>query len=84
LHFHSIINWDNPRAGTKVRFVWIVVDAGGSKNEVIADGDSVTEKDTSDQVRDRLSVEEPLPKGSYKVEIYVNDKLEASLPFKIV
>lgn len=83
-HFHSLINWDNPRAGTKIRFLWILVDAGGKQNDVMGDDESVTDNDETDQVRSRFSAAQPLPKGSYKVEIYVNDKLEASLPFKVV
>lgn len=81
---HCYINWDNPKAGTKIRMVYIAVDAGGAKNENIKELSLVTENELQNEAHSSLKPTKPLPKGSYKVDIYVNEKLERSVPFKIV
>ncbi len=82
--FHCYVTWDNPKAGNKIRFVYVAVDAGRAKNEKINETILTTENDLHDEGRNSLSVRRRLPKGDYKVDIYVNDQLERTVPFKIV
>ncbi len=81
---HCYINWDNPKADTKLKFVYIAVDAGGAKNETVKEFTLVTENELQNEAHGSLTLSKPLPKGSYQVEVYVNDKLEHTLPFRII
>ncbi len=81
---HAYINWDNPKAGVKLKFVYTAVDAGGAKNVALKEITMTTENELQNEARGTLKPTKPLPKGSYKVDIYVNDKLERTLTFRIV
>lgn len=81
---HSFVRLDNPKAGTRMRIVTIAVDAGPLKNEVIGDSNLITKTDTEDVTRSKITADEPLPRGDYKVDIYINDKLAGSVPFKVI
>ena len=81
---HRLVTLDNPRMGTRIKFVTIAVDAGGVQNEPINETTFVTENESQNEVRSSLTLNKPLPKGDYKVDIYLNDKLERTLPFKII
>jgi hypothetical protein len=81
---HCYINWDNPKTGTKIKFVYIAVDAGGAKNETIKELSMITENELQNEAHSSLKPTKPLPKGSYKIDIYVNDKPARTVPFKII
>lgn len=81
---HAYINWDNPKGGIKIKFVYIAVDAGGAKDVTIKEISMITENELQNEARGAVKPTKPLPKGKYKVDIYINDKLERSLPFTIV
>lgn len=81
---HAYINWDNPQAGVKIKFVYIAVDAGGAKDVTIKELSMMTESELQNEARGTLKPTKPLPKGSYKVDIYINDKQERTLTFRIV
>ncbi len=76
---HCYVQWRNPKAGTRVKFGWT---APGKKTEF---SDHLTESDKENAFSQSLEMGkgQPLPKGTYKVEIYVNDKLERTLHFEI-
>jgi uncharacterized protein YcfL len=80
---HCYIDWDNPKTGTKIKFVFIAVDAGGAKNETIKEFSMVTENELQNEAHGSLVPNKPFPKGSYKVDVYVNDQLARTVPFKI-
>jgi hypothetical protein len=77
------INWGNPKVGTKIKFAFVAVDAGGASNETFKEFNLTTENELQNEAFGSLTLTKPLPKGSYKVDIYVNDKLERSVPFTI-
>jgi hypothetical protein len=81
---HCFVSLDNPKVGTRIKVVTIAVDAGGAKNRQISESTVVMENEFDDTVRSHLTVDRPLPKGDYKVDIYINDKLGGSMPFKII
>lgn len=80
---HCYLNWDNPKANTRLKISWVAVDAGGAKNTVIKDFTLVTENELQNEAFANLKPTKMLPKGSYKVDVQVNDKLERSVPFAI-
>lgn len=80
---HCYINWDNPQANTKIKFVYTAVAAGGAQDELIKEFTMTTENELQNEAHGSLTLSKPLPKGSYKVDIYINDKLERTLPFDI-
>ena len=81
---HCSISWENSKPATRIKFIYIAVDAGDAKNETIKEISLVTENEEQNTARGTITLTNPLPKGSYKVDIYFNDKLERSVPFKIV
>jgi len=80
---HCYISWDNPKSGTRIKFVYIAVDAGTLQNETIKKINLVTENDTDNLAHSSLTPRKPFPKGSYKVDIYINDKLARTVEYKI-
>lgn len=82
--FHAVITISNAPANTAVRAVWTAVDVGSiaasntriDQNEVKAQGSrNIDFTLTPDGDR--------FPHGQYKVEIYVNDKLDRTLNFGV-
>ena len=81
---HCFINWENGKANTKIKFVYVAVEAEDVKNETLKEVSIVTENEAQNQAWGSIKITGTLAKGSYKVDIYINDKLERSVPFKIV
>jgi len=70
----------NAPADTKVKAVWIVVEADGvDSNQPL--GEKELEGDTTFSFS--LSNEQLWPTGTYKVELYLNDELDRSLEFEV-
>lgn len=80
---HCYINWDNPKANTKIKFAYSVVDAGGAKNQKLKEFGLTTENELQNEAYGKLKPTKPLPAGNYKVDIYINDKLARTVPFTI-
>lgn len=79
---HAVVKVDNALATSKVKAVWIAVDAGGEQNFKIADKELQTEK--GDNIVDfTLTLDEGLPQGKYKVELYLDNKFDRSLEFTV-
>ncbi len=79
---HCVVELKNVSAGTKIRVVWTVLEAGEQQNlklferEIVA-GTNQTKIDAF------LTLNQPWPVGSYKVDLYLEGKLDRTLPFKI-
>jgi hypothetical protein len=70
--------------GAKVKIVWTLVDAGGEKNASIGEKELVLDGDKSIVSSDfKVTASGGLPKGSYKTDIYFNDKLDKTLEWKV-
>ena len=57
---HCYISWENPKTGTKIKFVYIAVAAGSLKNETIKEINLVTENDTFNSAHGSLIPRKPL------------------------
>ena len=79
--FHAVVRVSAARNDTRVKAGWTAVDAGGEQNRII-DEKEVT--GPGDQAVDfTLSLPRPWPPGSYKVDIYLDGKLERSVDFTV-
>lgn len=80
---HCYVGWNNSKADTRLKFVWLAADAGGAKNYKLKEIELKTENEFQNYVSAVLTITKPLPRGAYKVDVYVNDKLERTVPFTI-
>jgi hypothetical protein len=79
---HVVADLNKAKGGTKVRFVWKAVDAGGSTNREIKTIDYTT-KSFENKLHGQLSKATDWPKGSYAVEIYINDALDKTIEYTV-
>ena len=79
---HAVADMNKAKGGTKVKFVWKAVDAGGLKNEEIKTIDYTT-KSFENKVHGHLTKPTDWPKGTYEVEIYVNGALDKTIRYTI-
>jgi hypothetical protein len=79
---HAVAKLAEPKAGTKMKFSWFIVDAGGSKNEKIKDIDYTTGA-SENIIHGHLTLPRDWPTGKYKVDLYVNDNLEKTAQFSV-
>ena len=79
---HCIAELNQAQAGTLVRFVWKTVSVGSSQNEAFKTVDYTTKAGES-RVHGNLSLPNDWPRGTYKVEIYVNNALASSVNYSI-
>jgi hypothetical protein len=79
---HCVAKLAAAKAGTKMKFSWFIVDAGGSKNEKIKDIDYTT-RALENIVHGHLTLPQDWPSGKYKVEVFVNDKLEKTAQYSV-
>ena len=79
---HCVVTLGNVPDGTKVKAAWTVVDAGDGqfKDQKIDE----TELQSGSGVLDfTLSNNQSWPKGKYKVDLYLNGKLDRSVEFQV-
>ena len=79
---HVVVQLDHAAEGTQVSFDWIAVDAGGLKDRSIKKLDYTT-KALESKVLAHLTLPQDWPKGDFKVDIYLNDQLARSIPYKV-
>ena len=79
--FHLLVSVANAPDGTKVKAVWYSVGTDNGKDEKI-DEYEVSSGDLS-AIDFNLSLPRPWPTGKYKVDLFLNDKLDRSLPFTV-
>jgi hypothetical protein len=79
---HCVAKLANPKAGTKIRFSWFIVDAGGSKNEKVKDIDYTTGA-LDNIIHGHLTLPRDWPVGKYKVDVFVNGNLEQTARFSV-
>ena len=77
--FYDVVSIANAPDTTKVKAVWYTVDASGAATsiidkEVVGSGSPITFSATANQ---------PWPAGKYKVEVYLNDKLNQTKEFSV-
>jgi uncharacterized protein involved in high-affinity Fe2+ transport len=79
---HCVITLNKAKAGTAIKFVWIMADVEGSKNEQIKSIDYTT-KALEDNVHGHLMLQKDWPKGSYRVEVYINGVLDKTIDYTV-
>ena len=79
---HAVATLKEAKEGTKMKFAWWIVDAGGSKNEKIKEIDYTT-KPLENVVHGHLTLPQDWPKGKYKVQIFINGDLDKTVAYEI-
>lgn len=79
---HCRITLKDPKDGTRLRFAWWVVDAGGLRNEKLKEIDYTT-KGAENIVHANLTRRDKWPEGKYKVEVFVDNNLEETVEFSV-
>jgi len=80
--FNCVVNLNNPKTDTKVKAVWSIVDAGGTQNDPILDKE-VTTPNRESVINFTLTYAKDWPTGKYKVELYLNGKLDRTIEFSV-
>lgn len=80
--FHLIIDLGDGSGGSKVGASWYAIDAGPYKNRKL-DSESYTVKNGETRVHAFLSNSNSWPKGKYKVDVMIDDKIARTLPFQV-
>jgi hypothetical protein len=79
---HCIIELNKAKKDTEVRFIWKMADVGGEKNKEIRTTDYTT-KSFENKVHGHLQLPYDWPKGTYRVEIYINGSLDKTIDYSI-
>ena len=79
---HCIVDLNQARTGTLVRFVWKTVQVADSQNEVIKTVDYTTKAGES-EVHGNLTLPRDWPRGTYKTEVYVNNTLVRTVNWSV-
>ncbi len=79
---YCVVQLREPKDGTKVKAEWIVVNAGGERDTKFLEKEFKTTGEM-DVVTFTAKLPREWPDGDYKVNVFVNDKLEKSLDFQI-
>ena len=78
---YCIVELANAPDDTKVKAVWYVVEAEGQTPNFLIDEKEMTQGDGL--VNFSLESDQLWPVGKYKVELYLNDKLDRTLEFQV-
>ncbi len=79
--FYAIVELKNAPDDTTVKAVWIAVNVEGVEPNFYITETSLTSGD--DTLTFELSNDNLWPAGQYKVDLYLNDKLDRSLTFEV-
>lgn len=79
---YALVTLANAPDGTKLKAIWTAVDVGSAAaaNTLIDEVDLEAGDGTHNF---NLSPSSPFPAGEYKVDIYLNDELNSTLPFTV-
>lgn len=79
---HYVVTLSNAPDGTRVKVIWTAVDAGdGQIKDQKLDESELTSG--SGVLNFTLASQQPWPIGKYKVDLYLNDKLDRSADFVV-
>jgi hypothetical protein len=79
---HCVADLNKAKGGTAVKFIWKAVDVEDSKNGEIKTIDYST-KSFENKVHAHLTLPRDWPKGSYKVEVYINGALDKTISYTV-
>jgi hypothetical protein len=69
---YCVVHLSKPKAGTKVKFSWYAVDAGGLENKSLKELEYTTNT-LENIVHAHLTLQQDWPTGDYRVDVSVND-----------
>jgi hypothetical protein len=78
--FYCVVELANAPDDTKLKAVWTAVDVEGEQPNTLINQSEIT---TSKPASFHLSPQGVWPKGKYKVDLYLNDKLDRTLEFQV-
>ena len=79
---HCLIYLNKARKGTLIRFVWKILDVEGTRNQEI----TTTEYPTNsfeNKIHGHLERQLDWPRGTYRVEVYINGYLDKTIDYTI-
>jgi tetratricopeptide (TPR) repeat protein len=79
---HCIAELSQAKAGTQVKFIWNTVQISGSQNEAFKTVEYAT-KTGELLVHGNLTLPNDWPRGTYRVDVYVNNTLSKSVNYSI-
>jgi len=80
---HCVINLNKAKAGTKVKFTWIGVDVENTKKNAEITSVDYTTNSFENKVHAHLTRPKDWPKGTYKVEVYINGALDKTITYTV-
>jgi hypothetical protein len=81
---HVLARLENAKAGTKVRGVWISVDAVSTPNYEIDSSEAELRKGAEDLAHFSMTrPQKGWPVGNYRFELYLDGKMAGNLPFSV-
>ena len=81
--FYAIVRLANAPDTTEVKAVWFAANAEGEAPETLIDDVSITSGDAILTFDMANSPDMLWPRGSYRVDLYLNGELETSLTFQV-
>ena len=81
---HFVIRLDDAVAGTKVRVVLKAVSVDTGDKDVTVGQLEYTTKSFESRVNAQFELPKPWPKGSWRLEVYINGKLDETKDFNVV
>jgi len=79
---HCIIELNKAKKGTQVRYVWMAADVEGEKEKEIKTTDYTTNS-FENKVHGHLQLPRDWPKGSYRVDVYINGNLDKTVNYTV-
>jgi hypothetical protein len=79
---HCIIELNKAKKGTRVRYVWMAVDVEGEKDKEIKTTDYTTNS-FENKVHGHLQLQSAWPKGTYRVDVYINGNLDKTVDYTV-
>jgi hypothetical protein len=80
---HCVIDLNKAKGGTTVKFTWVAVDVEGlAKNDELKSIDYTT-RSFENNIHAHLTLPKDWPKGTYKVDVYINGALDKTIDYTV-
>ncbi len=79
---HCLIDLNKAKKGTQIKFVWKALDVQGEKDKEIKTTEYTTNS-FENKVHGHLQLPYDWPKGTYRVEVYINGYLDKTIDYTI-
>lgn len=79
---HCVAELKEAKPGSSIRFSWVIVEAQGAKDEKLEESDYST-KPGEEVVHGQVTLPKDWPPGKYKVDVFVNGKLDKTIQFTV-